>query len=66
MVDAKYDGVWDLPVIGAVSAPTAALIRPDGHVAWVGDSNDDTLVGLVDALTTWLGSPSAQRQASAR
>ena len=37
LIDAKYDGVWELPALGAVTAPTAALIRPDGYVAWVGD-----------------------------
>ncbi len=36
-VDARYAGVWELPVLGAVAAPTAVLIRPDGYVAWVGD-----------------------------
>jgi len=55
-VDAKYDGAWELPVIGAISAPTAVLIRPDGYVAWV---RDRTEVGLVDALTTWFGPPTA-------
>ena len=53
-VDARYAGVWELPVLGAVAAPTAVLIRPDGHVAWVGDGTDH---GLRDALTTWFGSP---------
>jgi len=53
-VDARYAGVWDLPVLGAVAAPTAVLIRPDGHVAWVGDGTDQ---GLRDALTTWFGPP---------
>jgi hypothetical protein len=38
-----------------VAAPTAVLIRPDGHVAWVGDL---TRAGLVEALTTWFGPPS--------
>jgi hypothetical protein len=52
--DARYAGVWELPVLGAVSAPTAILIRPDGHVAWVGDGTDQ---GLRDALTTWFGPP---------
>jgi 2-polyprenyl-6-methoxyphenol hydroxylase-like FAD-dependent oxidoreductase len=52
VVDASYDGAWELPVIGAVSAPVAVLIRPDGHVAWVGDG---TVSGLEDALTTWFG-----------
>ena len=41
-------------MLGAVTAPTAVLIRPDGHVAWVGDGTD---TGLGDALTTWFGTP---------
>jgi 2-polyprenyl-6-methoxyphenol hydroxylase-like FAD-dependent oxidoreductase len=53
-IDARYAGVWELPVLGAVAAPTAALIRPDGYVAWVGDGTDQ---GLRDALTTWFGPP---------
>jgi hypothetical protein len=56
LIDAEYGGVWELPVLGAVIAPTAVLIRPDGYVAWVGDR---TQVGLADALTTWFGSPNA-------
>jgi 3-(3-hydroxy-phenyl)propionate hydroxylase len=52
LVDAEYNGVWELPVIGAVTAPLAVLIRPDGYVAWVGES---TRAGLIDALTTWFG-----------
>jgi 2-polyprenyl-6-methoxyphenol hydroxylase-like FAD-dependent oxidoreductase len=52
LIDARYAGAWELPVLGAVSAPTAALIRPDGYVAWVGDRADE---GLRDALTTWFG-----------
>ena len=55
-VDAKYVGTWELPAIGAVTAPTAVLIRPDGYVAWVGDR---TQLGLADALTTWFGPPTA-------
>jgi len=54
VVDAQYAGLWELPVLGAVAAPDAVLIRPDGHVAWVGDG---TQVGLADALTTWFGAP---------
>ena len=56
LIDAKYDGTWELPAIGAVTAPTAVLIRPDGYVAWVGDL---TQLGLADALTTWFGPPTA-------
>jgi hypothetical protein len=55
-IDARYTGAWELPVLGAVTAPTAVLIRPDGHVAWVGDGTDE---GLRDALTTWFGPPTA-------
>jgi 3-(3-hydroxy-phenyl)propionate hydroxylase len=54
--DAKYVGTWELPALGAVTAPTAVLIRPDGYVAWVGDL---TQLGLADALTTWFGPPTA-------
>jgi hypothetical protein len=56
LIDARYAGVWELPVFGAVSAPTAVLIRPDGYVAWVGDGTDQD---LRDALTTWFGPPTA-------
>jgi 3-(3-hydroxy-phenyl)propionate hydroxylase len=56
LVDASYAGIWELPVLGEVAAPPAVLIRPDGHVAWVGDGTD---AGLRDALTTWFGPPSA-------
>jgi len=55
-IDAKYVGTWELPAIGAVPAPTAVLIRPDGYVAWVGDL---TQLGLTDTLTTWFGPPAA-------
>ena len=54
LIDASYDGEWELPVLGAVTAPTAVLVRPDGYVAWVGDGTD---VGLADALSAWFGSP---------
>jgi 3-(3-hydroxy-phenyl)propionate hydroxylase len=56
MIDAEYVGPWELPVLGTVTAPTNMLIRPDGHVAWVGDLTDP---GLPDALTTWFGPPTA-------
>jgi 2-polyprenyl-6-methoxyphenol hydroxylase-like FAD-dependent oxidoreductase len=54
LVHASYAGIWELPVVGEVAAPSAVLVRPDGHVAWVGEGTD---AGLRDALTTWFGSP---------
>ncbi len=51
-VDARHAGTWELPVLGEVSAPPAVLIRPDGHVAWVGDVTDPA---LPRALATWFG-----------
>ena len=52
LVDAKHDGVWELPVLGEIAAPPAVLIRPDGHVAWAGDLTDPE---LPRALATWFG-----------
>jgi len=56
LIDASYTGPWELPAIGAVTAPTAVLVRPDGYVAWAGEL---TQAGLSDALTTWFGPPAA-------
>ena len=54
LIDAEYAGTWELPVLGAVPAPAAVLIRPDGYVAWAGDPARQ---GLPDALATWFGPP---------
>lgn len=54
LVDANYDGAWELPALGVIAGPAAVLIRPDGYVAWVGEGVE---AGLTDALTTWLGPP---------
>ena len=51
-VDAQYAGTWELPVIGAVAAPSGVLVRPDGHVAWVGEGTEE---GLGEAMTRWFG-----------
>jgi 2-polyprenyl-6-methoxyphenol hydroxylase-like FAD-dependent oxidoreductase len=59
LIDAKYGGDWDLPVLGTVAAPAAVLIRPDGYVAWVGERPP---CGLADALTTWFGPPAAEHR----
>jgi 2-polyprenyl-6-methoxyphenol hydroxylase-like FAD-dependent oxidoreductase len=56
LIDAGCVGTWELPVLGAIAAPDAVLIRPDGYVAWVGDL---TQLGLAGALTTWFGPPAA-------
>jgi 2-polyprenyl-6-methoxyphenol hydroxylase-like FAD-dependent oxidoreductase len=54
LVNAEYVGQWELPVLGTINAPGAVLVRPDGYVAWAGDSVD---AGVTEALTTWLGPP---------
>jgi 2-polyprenyl-6-methoxyphenol hydroxylase-like FAD-dependent oxidoreductase len=56
LIDAEQVDVWELPVVGAVPAPDAVLVRPDGHVAWAGDHDH---AGLPEALTTWFGPPAA-------
>jgi 3-(3-hydroxy-phenyl)propionate hydroxylase len=58
LIDATYAGPWELPVLGEVPAPAAVLVRPDGHVAWVGDNG--TQAGLADSLTTWFGPPAGR------
>ena len=62
LIEATFDGTWELPAIGPVDAPGAVLIRPDGYVGWVGDN---TRAGLEDALTTWFGPPRAAQRISA-
>jgi hypothetical protein len=52
LIEPEYSGPWELPVLGAVTAPTSVLIRPDGYVAWVGEPREP---GLPDALTRWFG-----------
>jgi hypothetical protein len=54
LIDARYAGPLELPVLGEVTAPGAVLIRPDGYVAWVGEPADP---GLPEALRTWFGAP---------
>jgi 2-polyprenyl-6-methoxyphenol hydroxylase-like FAD-dependent oxidoreductase len=56
LTEAEYDGAWELPALGAVAAPAAVLIRPDGYVAWVGEPTDPR---LRDALSAWFGPAAA-------
>lgn len=56
LLDAEHDGPLELPVLGVVAAPAAVLVRPDGHVAWVGNGTPE---GLAEALATWFGPPRA-------
>jgi 3-(3-hydroxy-phenyl)propionate hydroxylase len=51
-VDVRFTGTWELPVLGKVASPTAVLVRPDGHVAWVDCGAEEP---LTDALTSWFG-----------
>ncbi|MBQ1542724.1 MAG: FAD-dependent monooxygenase [Caulobacteraceae bacterium] len=53
-VDARCEGVWELPGLDAAPAPGAVLVRPDGHVAWAGDAGWS---GLTEALGRWFGPP---------
>lgn len=50
LIDASHAGEWEIPVLGR--ALSAAVVRPDGYVAW---ARDGTRTGLDQALTTWLG-----------
>ena len=52
LVDARYDGVWELPVLGAVPAP-ASRVDPARRICGLGGR--PTQLGLADALTTWFG-----------
>jgi 3-(3-hydroxy-phenyl)propionate hydroxylase len=60
-VRARCEQPWVLPVLGAVEAPSAVLVRPDGHVAWVGDG---TTLGLEEAVARWFGAPAGRARSS--
>jgi 2-polyprenyl-6-methoxyphenol hydroxylase-like FAD-dependent oxidoreductase len=61
VVGARYEGGWELPVLGAVRAPSGVLVRPDGYVAWIGEGTDE---GLTDALGVWFGAASSSRDSA--
>jgi 2-polyprenyl-6-methoxyphenol hydroxylase-like FAD-dependent oxidoreductase len=52
LVQGRSEGPWELPLLDPIACPTAVLIRPDGHVAWVGE---DGRSGLRGALAAWFG-----------
>jgi 2-polyprenyl-6-methoxyphenol hydroxylase-like FAD-dependent oxidoreductase len=51
-VDGQYTGAWMLPASEPVGVPTAVLIRPDGHVAWV---SQQSAASMESALNSWFG-----------
>jgi 3-(3-hydroxy-phenyl)propionate hydroxylase len=55
-VSATTDAALELPVLGPVDTPPAALLRPDGYVAWTGDLSDP---GLPHAIDRWFGARAA-------
>jgi hypothetical protein len=57
VVQAHYEGAWELPVVGTVTAPAAVLIRPDGHVVW---TSEDRESDWHEALSTWFGAPTSR------
>jgi len=56
-IEAKYEGVWELPAMGPIPGPAAVLVRPDGYVAWVADEHGRA--GLAESLRKWFGRPVA-------
>ena len=52
LVDAECSKTWELPVVGAVTAPKVVLVRPDGYVSWAGEPTEPE---LTDALGDWFG-----------
>ncbi|WP_330252678.1 FAD-dependent monooxygenase [Nocardia sp. NBC_00565] len=55
---------WTIPGFGAIPAPGAVLLRPDGYIAWATD--EPTTAGLAEALTTWVGATESTGQPTVR
>jgi 3-(3-hydroxy-phenyl)propionate hydroxylase len=57
LVEARSeDDHWTVPAVGAIPAPAALLVRPDGHVAWAAAAGGAPgTPALRTALTTWFG-----------
>ena len=53
-IDAAFAGAGEFPIQGQVAVTAAMPTGPDGSAALAGDG---TVAELVDALTTWFGSP---------
>jgi 3-(3-hydroxy-phenyl)propionate hydroxylase len=51
-IDAIGPEACELPVIGRVTVPSAVLVRPDGHVAWVAEQGAERLSTV---LQGWFG-----------
>ncbi|MDT0616267.1 FAD-dependent monooxygenase, partial [Streptomyces lancefieldiae] len=56
LVEARSeDDHWSVPERGGIPAPTALLIRPDGHVAWATADGAPDATALRTALADWFG-----------
>lgn len=53
----RIDHVVDVVDAGEELDAPAVLLRPDGHVAWVGEDPQD----LLDRLPQWFGTPTVPR-----
>ena len=60
LVDASYDGEWELPVLGAVSAPDRRA-DPPGRLRRLGGRRHRHGT-RTDALATWFGSADAPQR----
>jgi len=47
---------------GALADVEAALVRPDGYIAWIGSAGSAAAADLPGALTRWFGQPHDSHQ----